>query len=346
MPDFFLSESNAELRRVFFTAVKTDDINDRLSAAEMSGGTWTCKLTKAGGAPANPVGGSTPIEVEAGTVPGLWYLELAAVDLNKVGTSVLVITNTGGTKVMRGREIPIVVKPASPFVANITANITQVGGSDILASGTPGVLRVDVKGIEPSAITAAAIATDAITSAKIQDSALTLAKFAGDTRISLFGVLDSGTAVSGSSTTIRLRAGASSVAGAYVGALVIAVSGAGSLQVNQIDSYDTTTKIATMKRAWLTNPDATTVYTVVATATDGSAPSASTVAAAVWAAISENGTSFGNQWRGIFSVIAGKAQDYRTGTIAFRSMADSKTRATGIVDARGRISVTWNDLDP
>lgn len=346
MPEYFLSESTPEDRYVFFTAVKTDDVNDRLTASEMSGGTWTAKLTKRGATPATPAGGATPSEVSSSLIPGLWYLPLAAADLNQLGKSVLMIVNTGGTKVMRAREIEIDVRARSPYIANVPANITQVGGTNIATPTTAGVMRVDVKAIEANAITATAIASDAITAAKIAANAFTLAKFAGDAQLTMFGVLDTGTAVSGTSTTLRLRAGASSVTGAYVDALVIAVSGTGALQINQIDSYDTTTKIATMKRAWGTTPDGTTTYVVLAAGAAGSAPSASVVAAAVWAAIAENGTSFGNQWRGLFSVIAGKVQDFRTGTLAFRDMADGKTRATGIVDARGRISVTWNDLNP
>lgn len=346
MPDFFLNESTAAYRYAYFTAVKTDDVNDRLTAAEMSGGTWTAKLTKAGGTPANPAGGTTPSEVSSSLIPGLWYLPLAAADLNTLGKHVLMIVNTGGTKVARAREIEINVVAISPYVANVPANITQVGGTNIATPTTAGVMRVDVKAMEAGVVTATAIATDAITAAKIAANALTLAKFSGDALLTAFGVLDTGTLVSATSTTARLRAGASSVAGAYVDSLVVAISGTGALQVNQIDSYDTTTKIATMKRAWGTTPDNTTTYAVIAAGAAGSAPSSSVIASAVWAAISENGTSYGNQWRGMFAVMGGKVQDFRTGTLGFRDMADGKTRATGIVDARGRISVTWNDLDP
>jgi hypothetical protein len=66
MPEFLLSESTAARRRVFFTAVKTDDVNDRLTAAEMS--TFTLKLSKNGGTPATP-SGTTVTEVDSATQP-------------------------------------------------------------------------------------------------------------------------------------------------------------------------------------------------------------------------------------------------------------------------------------
>jgi hypothetical protein len=346
MPDYFLNESAATLRYVFFTAVKTDDVNDRLTAAEMSGGTWTAKLTKLGATPATPAGGATPSEVSSALMPGVWYLPLAAADLDTLGKHVLMIQNAGGTKVMRPREIEINVIARSDYVANVPANLTQLLGSTIATPTTAGYLRADVHAMENGVLTAAAIASDAFTAAKFQDSALTLAKFAADTKLSLFGQIDSGVAQGGSLSTIQLRSGASSVVGAYVDAVVIAISGTGALQINTIDSYDATTKIATMKRAWGTAPNATTNYVVLSGSASGTAPSASVVASAVWAAISENATSYGDQWRGIFAVLGGKVEDFRTGTLAFKSMDGATVRATGTVAARGRIAVTWNTLSP
>jgi len=73
------------------------------------------------------------------------------------------------------------------------------------------------------------------------------------------------TALGGASTTITLDAGASSDAGAYVGDDIYLYGGTGggirgSGQRRTIVAYNTGTKVATVHRAWDTNPDATTKF--------------------------------------------------------------------------------------
>lgn len=71
-----------------------------------------------------------------------------------------------------------------------------------------------------------------------------------------------GTASAGSANTITLTGG-SSVNGIYVGQLVEITSGTGAGQSRTIVAYNGTTKVATVSSNWLTNPDATSVFSVI-----------------------------------------------------------------------------------
>jgi hypothetical protein len=346
MPKFVLSETTANKRRVYFTCRNTTDVNDRLQSSDMSG-TFTCKLTKLGAASVTPCAGTpVPVQVDATNQKGVFYLELVAADLDTLGEHVLTISNSGGAKTMRTRDIKVIVTATDDQWSTAPANITQVATKPILAPATDGVLRVDVHGMETSVLTNAAIATDAFSVAKFQDGALALSKFAADAVLGLFGGLDTGTAQGGSINTITLQAGASATNGAYADAIVLIKSGTGALQVNQIDSYVGATKIATMKRSWTTAPNATSVYVVLAAGAAGAAPTAVAVAAAVWGAISEGSATYGDQIRGIFSGVLGKVRGFLSGTLVFKAMDGAKTRFTAVDDDDGRANVTYNDLTP
>lgn len=58
----------------------------------------------------------------------------------------------------------------------------------------------------------------------------------------------------------------------------------------------------------------------------------------------EGSASPGDVLRLLAGVIAGKASNFSTGTIVFKSLDGSKTRLTGTVDASGRLTVTLGDL--
>ena len=76
-------------------------------------------------------------------------------------------------------------------------------------------------------------------------------------------VIHYGTAQAGASTTITLQAsGSSSVNDFYVGCLITLYDGTGVGQARIITDYNGTTKVATIDRAWSTNPDNTTLYAV------------------------------------------------------------------------------------
>jgi hypothetical protein len=76
---------------------------------------------------------------------------------------------------------------------------------------------------------------------------------------------DSGTAQTGAASTITLRAGASATDNIYNGETVFITSGTGAGQARVITGYVGSTKIATVDRAWATNPANDSVYQVTLT---------------------------------------------------------------------------------
>lgn len=73
----------------------------------------------------------------------------------------------------------------------------------------------------------------------------------------------SGTAQAGTSTTITLDTGASATDEIYDGDRCIIVGGTGAEEHGLIKSYDGTTKVATMSKAWTITPDATSEFVLV-----------------------------------------------------------------------------------
>ena len=76
--------------------------------------------------------------------------------------------------------------------------------------------------------------------------------------------LHSGTAQSGTSTTITLAAGADGGDGIYNRNLIIIIGGTGAGQTRTIADYNNTTKVCVIDRNWRINPDATSEYQILA----------------------------------------------------------------------------------
>ena len=165
----------------------------------------------------------------------------------------------------------------------------------------------------------------------------------------------------GGSSEIILDSGASAVNEFYINDLVVLTSGTGVGQQRHIDSYVGATKTATVNRAWSTNPDATTTYSIKADSTKhvhgfetaakaeinaecdtaltdfgktGFALSAAGVDA-ILDEVVEGSLTFRQMLRLFTSVLAGKSAGGGTVTLTFRDNADSKDRITATVDASG-----------
>lgn len=106
---------------------------------------------------------------------------------------------------------------------------------------------------------------------------------------------NSGTAQAGSSTTITLESGASSIDDTYNGQLVHISSGTGVGQAKAIGDYVGSTKVATVIGTWATAPDNTSVYDIYPADIDEitAAPTAAAVADAVWDESTAGHTSAG-----------------------------------------------------
>jgi len=94
---------------------------------------------------------------------------------------------------------------------------------------------------------------------------------------------NSGTAQAGGATTITLASGASATNDFYKNDGIQILSGTGAGQFRFITAYAGSTKVATVS-AWATNPDATSVYTIIpfGAIAGATAPTASENAIAVW----------------------------------------------------------------
>lgn len=328
-----LSQGTASLRRVYFTCVDTTDVSSRLQASDMS--TFTVELSANGGTPAVP-GGSTVTEVSSSLAKGLFYVTPNAADIAAVGRYQLIITNAGGTKAMRFRIVNFIVG-AEDGSDTATSNITQVSGTVIGTPTTAGYLRTDTHALEAGVITAASIAS----------GALTLAKFAADILLSGFGILDSGVCQAGSSsTTLKLRAAASAVNGAYVNGGAMLISGTGAMQAGSISAYVGATQLATMGGSWTTTPDTTTNYVIYGFASSGGSGSvsAATLAAAVWSQALVGSAQAGDLMRLMLALLAGPANGYDTGAPQWKCPITGKIRASGTTDATGRLTTTLGDL--
>ena len=63
-------------------------------------------------------------------------------------------------------------------------------------------------------------------------------------------------------TTITLKAGTTSSAATFIGKHITIESGTGAGQSRTITAFNTSTKVATVDRSWVTNPDSTSVYRI------------------------------------------------------------------------------------
>lgn len=337
------NESTAAKRRVYFTAVKVDDVTDDLVTAEL--GTWVVKIMKHGVAGADAPSGSTVTEVDPTDAPGLWYWEGNAADFDTLGPLIVRITNSSGSKVMRSRTILVHVVASDSIYGTPPVDVTKWNGTAVATPTTAGVPRVDVKAMETGVLTNTAIASDAISAAKVADGTLDLATFAADALLSAFGIANMGTAQSGStSTTIKLASAASSSDDRYINGVVLITGGTGAGQINQISDYTGATRVADVAQTWATTPDATSTYVVYAGGAASAAPSAATVATEVWAKVLEGSFTAADMQRLFAAALIAKASGWDTGTLVFRDLGDTKNRFVSTVDEDdGRTSLSILD---
>jgi hypothetical protein len=117
--------------------------------------------------------------------------------------------------------------------------------------------------------------------------------------------LHNGTSTAGSSTTITLQNTANSTNNdIYKGCLIKIYGGTGAGQTRLISAYTASTFVATVSRAWVVNPDATSLYSIIAQqaplldaalqVTVGSYASGQDPATLVWAAATRSLTDKAN----------------------------------------------------
>lgn len=153
--------------------------------------------------------------------------------------------------------------------------------------------------------------------------------------------LYAGTAAGGGASTLTLANDASATNDTYKDAVAIIVGGTGAGQANTVASYVGGTRVATMARAWATQPDNTSQIVLVP-APSGANPTS--VADAVGARVVEGVHTHDDLMRLLVGIMAGTTSDYTTDTIAAKSLNGAKTRITWTVDEPGRLSLVIGDL--
>ena len=113
------SDPRATMRRVYFEVVDAAALQTRLQSSDMNA-TWTIYLSKNGGAPA--ASAIVPTQIDAATMNGAFYIELRAVDCDTVGSLIIDVKNTGGTKSMEPRKLEVKIEQA--FFGTITSATT------------------------------------------------------------------------------------------------------------------------------------------------------------------------------------------------------------------------------
>lgn len=136
---------------------------------------------------------------------------------------------------------------------------------------------------------------------------------------------NSGTAQAGASTTITLASGASATNDYYKNDGVYILSGTGVGQFRFITGYVGATKVATVS-AWATNPDNTSVYTLIpfGAIAGATAPTASENAIAVWDELRSSHVaagSFGQYFQRLFR--SGTAQGGTSSSITLDASASA-----------------------
>ena len=137
--------------------------------------------------------------------------------------------------------------------------------------------------------------------------------------------LRTGTAQGGGAGSITLDAGASAQNDWYKNAILVITGGTGADQHETIDSYNGTTKVATMSTSWVTAPDATSTFTILPLGTipGASAPTAAQVADAVWDEARADHDSSGS---------AGETINHLQADAANKKVTDKETGATELYE--------------
>lgn len=163
---------------------------------------------------------------------------------------------------------PLNVDLTEDFITTPAVHVagdTQVSKDGGAFANTSNGFAYEGNGIYSLALTASEMDADVVL-VTVVDSAAKVWKdhlLQVETLRSADGVLRQELAAAGGASTITLDSGASAVNDFYKGCLVAIVGGTGAGQCRAIRSYVGATQVATVGRAWATNPDATSLYVIL-----------------------------------------------------------------------------------
>ncbi len=201
------------------------------AGAAITGLSPTVTINKNGGSFGSPAGAVSEV------ANGMYKVAGNATDTNTLGAIWLKAVCSGGVTFL----FPVANIVDVPTLQDVIDGVLDELLSAHTVAGTPGKALADIDAHTDTEV--AAIKT-------VTDSLATL-------------VIRSNTAQTGTSTTITLDSSASATSDLYKGALVLITSGTGAGQFRQIISYAGSTKIATVDKAWITNPTNSSVFLLV-----------------------------------------------------------------------------------
>lgn len=240
-----LSESTAARRRIYFTAVDETAFGQRVTGID----SWDCFISKNGAAAAATT--NNPTEVDSGDMPGVYYIELTATEVNTLGNVVVWVsgTATGPGTIMEVRELIATVVAYDPYDA-VRLGLTALPNANAEAAG-----GLYTRGTGAGQINQSANGQIDANTARWNNEAV-------DTLLAQFGATPRALAQSGTTQGITLNAADSSISNTYQGGIIHIVAGTGVGQNRYILSYNGSTKVAVVDSNWATTPDATSYYTI------------------------------------------------------------------------------------
>ncbi len=215
------------------------------------------------------------VEVDATNMPGIYRLDVPNAAL-AAGAASVVITLKGATGMVQvSIDVQLTVmdfQVATIVASSVTGAVGSVTGAVGSVTGAVGSVTGNVGGNVVGSVASVTGAVGSVTAAVVLS-----AKDSMNVR--------NGTAQAGAASTITLDAGASATDNLYNGMTVRLDSGTGAGQARVITGYVGSTKVATVDRAWATNPDSTSVFTVLGTDAPKTNTSLEAVAASVTGAV-------------------------------------------------------------
>lgn len=288
----------------------TDDIQTRIPAALTAGGNMKADALKWNGLTtvALPLVPTTPgntLDVSATGEAGIDWANVGSptTTLGLSGTTIKTATDIAtATTAIKAKTDSLTFTVAN----HVDANTTHFGGTVAPAPSVAGV--------------------------PLAEASVTFAGLDAAFKAAL-GVVRQNTAQAGAGAAeIALDASASSVDDTYAGMVVYIYSGTGIGQERTaLEGYDGTTKRLPVDHAWVTNPDATSLFMIFSGKHTVYGSAKNLLDTAV-----ENSLSLGDLQRIMVGVLAGTVADFTTDTLEFMSLDGTKIRVRITTADEGR----------
>lgn len=257
---------------------------DHLSVA--TGKTIPITISKNGAAFGNPSGGATNATEIAN---GWYYVDLTTTDTGTAGPLIVYGTLAGIDNVELAYDVEVFPTFPPNFSSTLINSAGQVQSDTVLLAGTAsagGSNTITLAGgsttdnlykyaivgiVSGTGAGQARLIVDYVGSTKVatvNKNWTTTPDATSIFRLTPFGtpaVVHSGIAQAGAASTITLQTIADSTHdNIYNGLTITIFSGTGAFQSRIIQSYVSSTRVATIDRAWTTNPDSTSIYEISA----------------------------------------------------------------------------------